>query len=84
MDRIEVETKYIPPGDDSLPALVLQMTCMQASYMLWIGTTTGGPENVQRAVDEGSLARDWACAMPPPNVSFGMGIQGLLMVTCSH
>ncbi|EPQ57310.1 hypothetical protein GLOTRDRAFT_58578 [Gloeophyllum trabeum ATCC 11539] len=62
---IHVETKYVPPSDSTLPALALQVTRLVGSYMLWVGTTEGPSEEVDTAPLHGSLAKDWACAMPP-------------------
>lgn len=68
---ITVETKYLPPSEASLPALALQITSLVGSYMLWIGTTDpdAGPDAAAQAPLRGSLARDWACAMPALTVS---------------
>jgi proteasome assembly chaperone 4 len=65
---ISVQTKYLPASDPSLPALALQVTRLVDSYMLWVGTTERSLEDVSIAPSEGSLARDWACAMPPNTV----------------
>lgn len=62
---ISVEMKYLTPSDPSLPALALQITRLVDSYMLWIGTTEGLPKDVDKAATQGSLCKDWACAMPP-------------------
>ncbi|KAH8119097.1 hypothetical protein DFH11DRAFT_419754 [Phellopilus nigrolimitatus] len=62
---IETEVKYFAPSGDSMPALVLQLTRLVDSYMLWIGPTDSGPEDAHKAPLRGSLCRDWACAMPP-------------------
>ncbi|KAJ3473505.1 hypothetical protein NLI96_g12970 [Meripilus lineatus] len=62
---MHVESKYIPPSQRSLPALALQITQLSGSYMVWIGTTTCTTETVDKAAMQGSLLRDWACAMPP-------------------
>ncbi|KAF7792345.1 hypothetical protein EIP86_003381 [Pleurotus ostreatoroseus] len=62
---IHVETKYIAPADSTLPALALQATHLVNSYMIWIGCTDVPEESVQLAPLRGSLAKDWACAMPP-------------------
>ncbi|EGO25257.1 hypothetical protein SERLADRAFT_465133 [Serpula lacrymans var. lacrymans S7.9] len=70
---ISVQTKYIPASDPSLPALALRTTVLVDSYMLWIGTTEGSPEDAQTAPLQGTLARDWACAMPAPNGSPSLG-----------
>jgi hypothetical protein len=69
MPSISIETKYIRPEDDSLPGLAIQITWLVDSYMLWVSTTEGVAENVWKAPLQGSLCRDWACAMPPFNVS---------------
>ncbi|KAI0055153.1 hypothetical protein BV25DRAFT_1833367 [Artomyces pyxidatus] len=62
---IRVETRYFPRNGPSLPALVLQATCLVDSYMLWIGATEEPEENARLVPLQGNLARDWACAMPP-------------------
>ncbi|KAF8070607.1 hypothetical protein FPV67DRAFT_1561372 [Lyophyllum atratum] len=62
---ISVDTKYLAPSDPSLPALALQVTRLVDSYMLWIGTTDRSAEDVYEAATQGSLCKDWACAMPP-------------------
>lgn len=65
---ISVKTKYLPSSEQSLPALALQVTRLVNSYMLWIGTTDVSPEDISKAPLQGSLARDWACAMAPSTV----------------
>ena len=65
---IQLETKYIAPADPSLPALVLQYTHLVNSCMIWVGTTDEPEENAHLAPMQGSLVRDWACAMPPLTV----------------
>jgi Proteasome assembly chaperone 4 len=67
---ISAQTKYLAAADPSLPALALQVTRLVDSYMLWIGTTELSPEDVSKAPSQGSLARDWACAMPAITVCF--------------
>jgi len=62
---ITQEIKYFAPSDANLPALVLQITRLVGSYMLWIGTTDVQPENAEAAVSRGRLCQDWACSMPP-------------------
>ncbi|KNZ72898.1 hypothetical protein J132_01890 [Termitomyces sp. J132] len=62
---ISVSTNYLTPSDPSLPALALQVTQLVGSYMLWVGTTEGSPEDVDKATMQGNLCKDWACAMPP-------------------
>jgi proteasome assembly chaperone 4 len=68
MTFISVETRFIPSADSSLPSLALQVSCLVDSYMIWIGTTECVPEDVHKAASQGSLTRDWACAMPPVTV----------------
>ena len=71
-DTIRIETRYIARASPSQPAFVLQATCLAGSYMLWIGTAEDGgrgdDESAKRLVAQGSVARDWACAMPPIQV----------------
>ncbi|KAH9839478.1 uncharacterized protein C8Q71DRAFT_749653 [Rhodofomes roseus] len=66
---ITVETKLVPPSDPTLPALAVQVTRLLDSYMLWIGTTDEAAEDVQNALLQGHIARDWACAMPLGNLN---------------
>jgi len=66
MTAVSVETKYFPSSRASSPALVVQVTCLTDSYMLWIGVTEElEEENAGRAVLRGHLGKDWAVAMPP-------------------
>lgn len=65
---IDSEVRYFPPAGDSMPALVLQVTRLVNSYMLWIGATDERPESASMAVLKGNLCRDWACAMPATSV----------------
>ncbi|KAI0768355.1 hypothetical protein BC629DRAFT_1442412 [Irpex lacteus] len=69
MSEIRVHTKYIPPSERTLPALALQITELVGSYMVWVGTTDEPAEKVDIAPSQGSLLRDWACAMPPMNAT---------------
>ncbi|KAH9929487.1 uncharacterized protein BXZ73DRAFT_90353 [Epithele typhae] len=62
--RIHVDTRYIPSAEPSVPALAVQTTRLVDTYMLWVGTTDSDPENVRNAPLQGSLSKDWACAMP--------------------
>lgn len=70
--HIQVETKYIPPSDLSLPAIVVQVTRLVGSYMLWVGTTDVAAEDVRKAPLQGRLAKDWACAMPTKDSNSGI------------
>ncbi|KAH9978933.1 hypothetical protein BGW80DRAFT_1281849 [Lactifluus volemus] len=65
MTAIRVETRYIAPSGASTPALALQVTCLEDSYMLWIGATEEAEENAGRATIRGHVGKDWAVAMPP-------------------
>ncbi len=65
---VHVQTKYVPPSDPALPALALQITQLVGSYMIWVGSTEHPADKVEIAPLQGSLLRDWACAMPPSNV----------------
>lgn len=63
---IKVQVKIIGANDPASPPLVLQVTQMVNTYMLWIGAVEnisdiGAGEN---AVLSGNLCKDWACAMP--------------------
>lgn len=65
---IRVEVRHVPSADMGLPPLAVQVTKLVGSYMLWVGVSDGGPEDVEQAPLKGNLARDWACAMPAINV----------------
>ena len=65
---IKTETRYFEPLDDVTPALVIQVTHLVDSYMLWVGPTEGRAEDAESAPRNGCLCRDWACAMPPVSV----------------
>jgi proteasome assembly chaperone 4 len=60
---LRIESRFLPPSSNDVPALAVQIICMTNSYMIWIGATS--QENVESAVQAGRLAMDWACAMPP-------------------
>ena len=66
---VQVHTKYIAPSEKTLPPLALQITQLVGSYMIWVGITEEPAEKAEIAPSQGSLLRDWACAMPPTNVS---------------
>ncbi|KLO05748.1 hypothetical protein SCHPADRAFT_838956 [Schizopora paradoxa] len=65
---ITQESKFFASSDASLPPLVMQITHLVGSYMIWIGTTDVQPENMEAAISRGRLCQDWACAMPPTSV----------------
>jgi len=66
----KVQVKVLNASKPTLPPLVLQITQMVDTYMLWIGVagTNGNVEDGEKAVLHGSLCKDWACAMPPRTV----------------
>ncbi|KAI0342167.1 hypothetical protein BDW22DRAFT_1429651 [Trametopsis cervina] len=66
---IRMHTKYIAPSERSMPALAMQITELVGSYMVWVGTTDVPAEKVESAPSQGSLLRDWSCAMPPLNAA---------------
>ncbi|KAF8973101.1 hypothetical protein BDZ97DRAFT_652432 [Flammula alnicola] len=63
----KVQVKILGASDPSLPPLVLQITQMVDTYMLWIGAAESKTSfgNGEQAVLGGKLCKDWACAMPP-------------------
>jgi Proteasome assembly chaperone 4 len=65
---ISVDTRHLVSADPSLPALALQVTRFVDSHMVWIGTTECSPADIANACSQGSLCKDWACAMPPKTV----------------
>ena len=66
---IAISTRYLAPSKAALPGLVLQVTQLVDSYMLWVGISEGGPEDKEQVVAQGNLCKDWAVAMPPRPVS---------------
>lgn len=55
-----------------IPAIIIQVTELVRSYMIWMGTTDADVadasdlDTIERLVAaQGSLAKDWACVMPP-------------------
>ncbi|KAI1794083.1 hypothetical protein LXA43DRAFT_997584 [Ganoderma leucocontextum] len=67
--RIRVETRHFPPAEPALPALAVQITRLVDTCMLWVGTTDVEAEDIQQAPLQGSLSKDWACAMPTRDTS---------------
>jgi hypothetical protein len=66
---ITVQAHHVPSADPALPGLVVQVTRLQDSYMLWVGLAdTLSGEDPTLAPARGALSRDWACAMPSMNV----------------
>ncbi|KAJ7091195.1 hypothetical protein C8R44DRAFT_546031, partial [Mycena epipterygia] len=68
---ISVKTQYFAGRDASEAAMVVEITVLQGSYMIWAGTTAVGEDEKGQAVEGGRLARDWAVAMPPGVVGGG-------------
>ena len=69
---MNVQLKRLETSDPSLPSLVLQITQLVDTYMLWIGVADSdmGVGDTEKAVLRGHLCNDWACAMPPRVVGF--------------
>lgn len=65
MTVISVKTKYFPSSRPSSPALVVQVTCLADSYMIWVGATAEPEEKTGSATLQGHLGKDWVVAMPP-------------------
>ncbi|KAN0125302.1 hypothetical protein V8E53_015612, partial [Lactarius tabidus] len=65
MTAISVKTKYFPSSRPSSPALVVQVTCLADSYMVWVGATEEPEEKAGSATLQGHLGKDWVVAMPP-------------------
>ena len=66
---ITITTRYLESKTPGLSALVVQVTQLVDSYMVWVGISEAGPEAKERTVAQGHLCRDWAVAMPPRPVS---------------
>ncbi|KIK67244.1 hypothetical protein GYMLUDRAFT_238561 [Collybiopsis luxurians FD-317 M1] len=62
---ISTKVQYIASANPSIPAFALQITQLVDSYMLWISPTEALEDDVEKTPLQGSLCRDWACAMPP-------------------
>ena len=71
---MNVHLKRLQTSDPSLPSLVLQITQLVDTYMLWIGIADGdaGVGDTEKAVLHGHLCNDWACAMPPRAVGLSL------------
>jgi len=64
-NSIKIQTKVLPSSKPTLPPLVLHVIHLVDSYMLWVGVSSSGDlDDAQRAIVDGSLCKDWACAMP--------------------
>lgn len=72
---ISVHTTFYAGRDASEAGIVVEVTVLQGSYMIWAGLSAGGEEDKEKAVAAGHLARDWACAMPPVEVGCRHGYQ---------
>ncbi|KAF9529202.1 hypothetical protein CPB83DRAFT_852850 [Crepidotus variabilis] len=58
--------KTVVTSDPTMPSLVIQVTQMVNTYMLWVGVASShDSEAGENAVVDGRLCKDWACAMPP-------------------
>ncbi|KAJ7647143.1 hypothetical protein FB45DRAFT_733585 [Roridomyces roridus] len=61
---ISVKTVFHAGRDASEPGIVVQITTLRGSYMIWAGTWAGSEEDKEKALAAGHLGRDWACGMP--------------------
>lgn len=67
MSPITVQATIISSTEPSQPNIAIQVTCLVDSYMIWAGTTDAADNDMARLLPaQGTLCRDWACAMPPP------------------
>ncbi|KAJ7772552.1 hypothetical protein DFH07DRAFT_953016 [Mycena maculata] len=62
---ISVHTAFYEGRDASEPGIVVQVTVLHGSYMIWAGTSAVSEEDKEKAILTGHLGRDWACGMPP-------------------
>ncbi|EAU91029.1 hypothetical protein CC1G_03197 [Coprinopsis cinerea okayama7 len=74
---VSVSTIFLESRKPTLPSLVLQVTRLVGSYMLWIGVHDGTAESKEQAVKQGSLCKDWAVAMPPRAPGMGANATSL-------
>ena len=71
---VKTVTRYFSADENTgLPAIIVQVTCWTASYMVWAGTTDEAIDEqdttrITGLVEQGRLGQDWACAMPSPKV----------------
>ncbi|KAF7306059.1 Protein kinase [Mycena chlorophos] len=65
MSDISVSRKFVAGRDASQRGLVVETTVVGGqTLMFWVGGCDSEAE-METAVEQGRLARDWACAMPP-------------------
>ncbi|KAJ7072137.1 hypothetical protein C8F01DRAFT_1102699 [Mycena amicta] len=64
MSEISVHRHFSAGSDASQRGLVVETTMLRGTYMFWVGPCMS-EEEMETAVEQGRLARDWACAMPP-------------------
>ena len=60
---IGVRVHKVDTGIAIFPPIVVQVTELVDSYMIWVGVDDVGG-TAEDAVARGRLAKDWACAMP--------------------
>jgi proteasome assembly chaperone 4 len=71
--KIKVSTHYFG-ATPTTPAIVIQVTHLDGSYMLWAGLTEADlEETAVQSIAQGRLTRAWACGMPPTNPSIPPG-----------
>ncbi|KAF7315487.1 Protein kinase [Mycena indigotica] len=64
MTEISIQRRFLAGRDESQRGLVVETTLLKGTCMFWVGPC-GSEEEMESAVEQGRLARDWACAMPP-------------------
>ncbi|KAJ7178382.1 hypothetical protein C8R43DRAFT_1117775 [Mycena crocata] len=62
---ISVHTQYFAGSDATQTGMVVQVTVLENSYMIWGGSFAGEEKEKTGAVEMGRLAKDWAVGMPP-------------------
>ncbi|TFY74332.1 hypothetical protein EWM64_g9680 [Hericium alpestre] len=70
---IHVSSHRIAPASPTAPTLVVQVTHLVDSYMLWVGVADEPHVPEEQVIRNGHLARDWACAMPARDSSAAPG-----------
>lgn len=62
---INVSSHLVRPANIYLPRVVIQVTSLTDSYMVWASAMQETPADLDQAVRNGRLTHDWACAIPP-------------------
>lgn len=69
-------TSYAFEPTSATPCIILQITELVDSYMIWVGSTdsdlsSSDRDAIEQQIALGRFASDWACAMPPLGVRGG-------------